>query len=149
MWPEFIHHITLHFPIVLALVIAGVGLWSLKDEAPQLRKFVRWVGWVCFAFTTVVVVSGIIAAPGWLGGDGSPDLSHHRNLGLTTWVVVAIATFGYEYGVREDIADWRKFAVGIWCVASFAVIGTGHWGGTEQHQDKLPWAVPEAPELTP
>ncbi len=139
MWSEFLHHITLHFPIVLAMVVAGVGLWSLREDISQFQLFIRWVGWTCFALTTVTVISGILAAPGWFGGDGTYELTHHRNLGLTTWVVMGVATFSYEKGFREQHPDWRKFAVGVWCVTVFAVIGTGHWGGTELHQDKLPW----------
>jgi hypothetical protein len=139
MWSEFLHHITLHFPIVLTLVIAGVGLWSLRDDIPQFQRFVRWVGWACFALTTLTVASGIIAAPGWFGGDGTPELSHHRWLGLTAWITMGLATVSYEWGVRESSDDWRKFAIGVWCVTAFAVIGTGHWGGTELHDDKLPW----------
>lgn len=139
MWSEFLHHITLHFPIVLTLVVAGVGLWSLRDEIPQFQLFIRGVGWMCFAMTTVTVISGIIAAPGWFGGEGTAELSHHRNLGLTAWIVMGVAAFSYEKGIREAHTDWRKFGVGVWCVAAFAVVGAGHWGGTELHKDKLPW----------
>jgi hypothetical protein len=139
MWAEFLHHLTLHFPIVLSMVVASVGLWSLRDDAPQLRAFVRWAGWICLAFTTVTVAAGVIAAPGLLGGEGPDALSHHRNLGVTTWVVTAIAAAGYEFGMRRGIDDWRKFGVGVWCVVVLGVIGTGHWGGTELHEDKLPW----------
>lgn len=145
MWSEFLHHITLHFPIVLTLVIAGVGVWSLREDTPQFRRFMRWVGWACFAMTTVTVVSGILAAPGWFGGDGTPELSHHRSLGLTAWVVMGLAAVSYEWGVREGSDDWRKFAIGVWCVTAFAVMGTGHWGGTELHDDKLPWTDRESP----
>jgi hypothetical protein len=145
MWSEFLHHITLHFPIVLTLVIAGVGLWSLRDDIPQFQRFVRVVGWACFAATTVTVVSGILAAPGWFGGDGGAELAHHRNLGLTAWIVMGLASASYEWGIRDANDDWRSFAIGVWCVTAFAVFGTGHWGGTELHQDKLPWVDSEAP----
>lgn len=140
MWPEFLHHITLHFPIVLSLVLAAMGVWSLRDDIPQFRRLMRWAGWACFAITTVTVVSGIIAAPGWFGGDGTQRLANHRNLGVTTWVVMGIAAFSYEWGLRQKIDDWRKFAIGVWCVAAFAAMGTGHWGGTELHKDRLPWS---------
>ncbi len=149
MWAQYFHHITLHFPIVLTMVIAAVGVWSLKDDAPQLRFFLRWVGWACFAMTTVTVVAGIIAAPGWFGGEGTEALSHHRNLGVTTWVVMALAASSYEWGVRQGSSDWRKFAVGVWCVTVFSVIGTGHWGGTELHREDLPWTQDETPERSP
>jgi hypothetical protein len=144
MWPDFIHHLSLHFPIVLTLVLAGVGVWSLRSETDELRTLIRSLGWIALAMTTVAVVSGILAAPGWFGGEGSDRLGHHRNLALTTWVVVLIATLGYDYGVRKDHSDWRKFAVGIWCVAAFGVIGTGHWGGSEEHTDVVPWMEAES-----
>lgn len=137
----FIHHLVLHFPIVLAFVLAAVGLWSVREETPQLRRFMRVGGWVCFGFVSVATVSGIIAAPGWFGGDGSPALSHHRNLGVSTWVVMALGAFSYEWGLRSEILDWRKFAVGVWCVGVFAVIGAGHWGGVDRHPDEIPWQV--------
>lgn len=149
MWAQFLHHITLHFPIVLALVNAAVGLWSLKDDAPQLRTFLRISGWICFAFTTLTVIFGILAAPGIFGGEGPGELSHHRNLGLTAWAVMAVATLSYEWALRHKSVDWRKFAVGVWCVTAFAVIGAGHWGGTELHQDSLPWVdADDRPEST-
>lgn len=141
MKPSFIHHLSLHFPIVLAFVLAGVGLWSLREDTPQLQRFMRVVGWVCFAFASVATVSGIMATPGWFGGDGSEALSHHRNLGVSTWVAMAIAAFSYEWGLRTKITDWRKFAVGVWCVAAFGVVGTGHWGGADRHPDEIPWRV--------
>lgn len=141
MKSSFIHHLSLHFPIVLAFVLAGVGLWSLREESAQLRRFMRVVGWACFGFVTVATVTGILAAPGWFGGDGSPALSHHRNLGVSVWVVMAIAAFSYEWGVRSAVADLRKFAVGVWCVAAFGVVGAGHWGGVDRHPDEIPWRV--------
>ena len=147
MWAPFLHHLTLHFPIVLSMVLAGVGLWSLRDESAQFRRLIRLGGWICFALTSVATIAGILAAPGWLGGEGSVGLTHHRNLGITAWVVIAVATFGYEWGVRNNESDWRKFAVGIWCLAVFAVIGAGHWGGTERHSGELPWSSDEAQEV--
>lgn len=144
MWPEFLHHLSLHFPIVLGLVLAAVGVWSWRSETPELRILMRVMGWIAFALTTAAVVSGIWAAPGWFGGEGSDRLAHHRNLGVTTWVVVAIAAFSYEHGFRNDSSDWRKFGVGLWCVVAFGVIGTGHWGGSEEHTDAVPWLEDEA-----
>ncbi|MGM0557186.1 MAG: hypothetical protein ACQEVA_12460 [Myxococcota bacterium] len=149
MWAEFIHHLSLHFPIVLALVLAGIGVWSWRSETPELRTLMRIIGWGAFAFTTVAVISGILAAPGWFGGDGSARLSHHRNLGVTVWFTALIAALGYEYGHRHDMSDWRKFAAGVWCVVAFGVIGTGHWGGSEEHTDSVPWLADEATEERP
>ncbi|MFW5965982.1 MAG: hypothetical protein ACOCV2_00630 [Persicimonas sp.] len=139
MWSQFFHQVTLHFPIVLSLVIAAVGLWSFQDDAPQLRTLVRWAGWICFGITTVTVVAGLFAAPGFFGLEANEALSHHRNLGLTAWVVMGIATISYEWGIREESQDWRHFGVCVWCVTALAVIGAGHWGVTEEHRDSLPW----------
>ena len=144
MWPEFVHHLALHFPIVLSLTLAGIGVWSLRADTTELHALMRVLSWLTLGLTTVAVVSGILAAPGWFGGEGSQRLSHHRNLGLTTWAAVVLATFAYEHGVRFDSPDWRKFAVGVWCVAAFGVIGTGHWGGSEEHTDSVPWMQEEA-----
>lgn len=139
MWPSFIHHLSLHFPIVLTIALALVGLWSLREDSAALRRLMRVGGWVCFAMTTLAAVSGIVSAPGWFGGAGSQALSHHRSLGVTAWAVIALAAGSYEWGMRKGIADWRNFAVGLWCVATFAVIGAGHWGGSERHPEEIPW----------
>lgn len=144
MWSSFLHHLTLHFPIVLSMVLAVVGLWSLRADSAQFRQMMRVGGWICFALTTVAAISGIAAAPGWFGGDGSAGLAHHRSLGVTAWALIAIAAFSYEWGVQKGEGDWRKFAVGVWCLAVFAVVGAGHWGGTERHPEELPWTEVEA-----
>lgn len=144
MWPDFLHHLSLHFPIALSLVLAGVGLWTLRTDTHELQVVMRVIGWLALALTTVAVISGILAAPGWFGGEGSERLSHHRNLGLTTWVAALIATLGYEAGYRRDSTDWRRFAVGVWCVVAFGAIGTGHWGGSEEHTDVVPWLEEES-----
>ena len=144
MTAEFIHHVTLHFPIVLTIVWAIVGLWSLRDETATHRTLLRWGGWLTMIAATVVVVSGIVAAPGWFGQEGSEGLRHHRNLGLTSWCVMVAATLAYDRGVRRDLRALRMFAIGAWCVAAFSVVGTGHWGGSEEHPDSVPWL--DAPE---
>lgn len=151
MWPDFIHHLSLHFPIVLSLVLLGVGGWSLKHDTPELRAVVRVIGWIAVALTTVAVVSGILAAPGWFGGEGSQRLSHHRYLGLTTWVCALLAALAYERGQRLDERDWRALGVGLWCVVAFGAIGTGHWGGSEEHSEVVPWMdeAPGAPQTEP
>ncbi|MBA2664585.1 MAG: hypothetical protein H0U74_20025 [Bradymonadaceae bacterium] len=143
VWPEYLHHLSVHFPIVLAMVLAAIGLYSLKRDTPELRTLIRWTGWTTLALTTVALVSGIIAAPGWFGGDGSPELTHHRDLAITAWCTIALATYAYDHGHRHDIRDLRTFAITIWLVATFAVIGTGHWGGSTLHPESVPWAAQE------
>lgn len=138
-WAVYLHHLTLHFPVVLTMVLAAVGVWSIYDETPQFRKLLRWGGWIAFGLTTVTVLSGLVTAPGWLGGGGSEGLSHHRSLGLMTWTVTGIAAWAYEKGVRLKSTDWRYFAAGAWCAASVSVIGTAHWGAAEEHPEAVPW----------
>jgi hypothetical protein len=136
----FLHHLTLHFPIVLTLIWAVVGVWSLLgDETPTHRTLIRWGGWITLALVTITVVSGLFAAPGWFGGEASEGLRDHRNLGLTTWCVILIATIGYHIGDTKEARPFRVFGIGIWLVAVFSVVGTGHWGGSELHPEPVPW----------
>ena len=142
MWPEYLHHVLLHFPIVMSMALAALGVWTRHDEAPVVRSFLRGAGWITLALTSVAAISGILAAPGWLGGDGTTALRDHRDLGVTAWAVIALAAGAYEIGARQDERDWRMFAVAMWCVASVAVIGAGHWGGSTEHADVVPFALP-------
>lgn len=139
-WVVYIHHTFLHAPIVLSIALACVGLTSLRREPEPLTEIMRWGGWATFALIALTAVSGLIVAPGWLGGAGSEGLTHHRSLGLVSWIVVGIATWAYEKGVRNDSTDWRRFAVGIWCVASLSILGTAHWGAAERHPEVIPWS---------
>jgi hypothetical protein len=146
MWSQFLHHLSLHFPIVLVFLLAGIGLWTwIEGETERLRRLLRVVGWCAFAATTATVVSGTWAAPGWLGGGGSEGLSHHRWMGWTTWCVVGLAAWMFERGERESRPDLRRLSIGLWCVATFSVMGTGHWGGAEEHPEVVPW-LSESPE---
>ena len=145
MWATYLHHISIHFPIVLTIGLGAVGLYYLRRPDEALRPVIRWGGWTVFGFATVAVVSGLIIAPGWFGGAGSVDLTHHRDLALTTWLVIALAAWSFERAERGGHPDWRTFAVGLWCVAAFGVIGTGHWGGAELHDDTVPWEQGEGP----
>lgn len=139
MWSEFLHHISIHFPIVSVMGLGAIGLFALKNETPELQKVLRWGGWAAFVATTVALVSGIVSAPGMFGGGGSPELTHHRDLGITLWIVVGLAVWSYDYGYRHNVRDLRSFGVMMWCVAVFAVVGTGHFGGSELHPSALPW----------
>ena len=139
MWAPYLHHITVHFPIVLTIVLALTGIWSLYRDSDALEELMRWIGWVVVAAAGLAVVSGLVAAPGLFGTEGSAGLRHHRDLGLTALGVAALAAYSFERYARGGHADWHKFAVGLWCVAAFAVVGTAHWGGSELHPDKVPW----------
>jgi len=139
MIAEWLHHVTLHFPIVMTFALAGLGAWTMREESERTVSFIRWAGWATFALTTVAVVAGILSAPGWLGGDGPKVLSDHRDLGVTAWFVVGLAAWGYDHGVRHSDREFRLFGVAIWAVASFAVIGAGHWGGVGQYPELSPF----------
>lgn len=138
-WPEYIHHVTLHFPIVGSMFLAAIGVWWVRTDDVRLGVLLRHAGWVVFVATTAAAVSGILSAPGVLGGDGPQVLSDHRNMGVTTWCVVAIAAIAFEAGVRQQVDYLKRFAALCWCAAAFAVIGAGHWGGSGVHSDKIPW----------
>ncbi|TXD37161.1 hypothetical protein FRC98_10535 [Lujinxingia vulgaris] len=137
MWPSFLHHLSLHFPIVLSMALAAAATFAIRnDEPPTLIPPLRWGGWFNLAMTALAIISGLIAG-GFSGG--SDDLSHHRLLGITAFSVIALAAFSYDYGTRHNIADWRRFGGLLWWVASFAVIGAGHWGGLAEHRNVVPW----------
>lgn len=138
-WPEYIHHVSLHFPIVGSLFLAVVGVWWVKTDDIRLSVLIRWFGWFVFIMTSFAAISGIIAAPGILGGDGPQGLSDHRNMGVTLWCTAAVAAIGFEIGTRTHVAYVRKFAALCWCAAAFGAIGAGHWGGSALHSDKIPW----------
>ena len=138
-WAEYIHHVTLHFPIVLSFVLAVVGVWWVRTEDPRLATFVRWTGWVTLAMASATMLSGIVAAPGILGGDGPQGLSDHRNMGVLAWCAIAIATIAFEVGTRAGQRYVRRFAALCWIAAAVAVVGAGHWGGSALHSDKIPW----------
>ena len=150
-WLVYIHHTFLHAPIVLSFTWALIGLYTLSRGSKSIVSILRWGGWLTFALTSLTVLSGLVVAPGWLGGGGSEGLTHHRSLGLLSWTAVGIAAWGYDKGVRRDSADWRRFAVGVWCVASLSVVGAGHWGAAERHPEVVPWSdTPyERPERRP
>lgn len=138
-WPDYIHHLTLHFPIVGSMFLAVVGVWWVRTGDERLGQLLRFGGLAVFAITTVAVTSGIVAAPGWFGGDGPENLSHHRNMGLLVWSTMAVAAIGLEIGLRQGHAYAQKFAALCWCAAAFGVIGAGHWGGSALHSDIVPW----------
>lgn len=136
MWSEFIHHLTLHFTIVLPMVLAAVGLYSVRTDGSSLQGLIRWTGIAAVGFTVITVASGLIAG-GFSGGEES--MQHHRYLGITTSLVIALAAWSYDRGVRTSSGDWRSFGVAIWWVATLSVIGAGHWGGLSIHAEVIPF----------
>lgn len=135
MWAEYIHHLTLHFTIVMPMVLAAAGLYAVRREVSSLEQPLRWGGFAALGFAVLTAVSGLIA--GDVTG-GEESLQHHRYLGMLTLLVIALAAIGYHRGVRRASSRWRAFGVGVWWVASFSVIGAGHYGGLVVHADAVP-----------
>ena len=136
---KFVHHLTLHFPIVMTMALAALGAWTMREESPATRSFLRWAGWATLALTTAAAVAGVLAAPGPLGGQGPEVLRDHRDLGVTAWCVIALAAWAYDQGERREDALWRRFGVATWGVGALAAIGAGHWGGLGEHAEVVPF----------
>ncbi len=139
MW-EYLHHITLHFPIVLTMVMAVSGWAAARSEAFQGAEvgvsWLRWGGHVTLGFTTVAVWSGLMSG-GFSGGE--EGLAHHRYLGVLAFLVIGVAAGSYEAGIRMGSRRLRDYGRTLWWVAVVAVIGAGHWGGKWVHGDVIPW----------
>ena len=137
MWAEILHHLTLHFPIVLTMVLAATGLYARRSEQGEaLLPLMRYGGLITLALTTVATVSGLIAG-GFTGGEEA--LQHHRYLGILSFVVIAAAALSFEFGLRHQNRDLRTFGTYLWWIAVFAVIGAGFWGGLGAHGDLTPF----------
>lgn len=136
MWPEFIHHIALHFVIVLPMVWAVFGLYAIRTNTRELAPLLCWGGHVTLAVAIVTTGTGLAA--GGLSG-GEEHLRHHRYLGILATITIAIAALGYDQGVRRDIRRLRAFGISMWWVASLATVGASHWGVLAEHADVVPF----------
>jgi len=136
---EYIHHITLHAPIVMTVALTALGVMTSKNETPELIAFLRWSGWITLALTSAAAITGILSAPGMLGGGGDEVLRDHRDLGVTAWCIVALAAFGYDQGVRDKDRDWRLFGISMWGVAAITTAAAAHWGGLGEHAEIVPF----------
>ncbi len=135
----WIHHIGLHAPLTLPPVLTALGLWMWHHETPRLIRFLHLLGWITALLTTIVVIAGILSAPGVFGGDGTEVLHDHRDLGVTAWCVVMCAAESYSHGARKDQHDLRRLGICLWGVATLATIGAGHWGGLHEHARSIPF----------
>lgn len=136
MWPEFVHHVTSHFAIVLPMVLAGLGLYSLRRDDSVLIEIIRWGGDATLVLTAITAATGLYAG-GFTGGE--EHLQHHRYLGVLTLITAGIAAVSYDRGAARDIGDLRQFGVAVWWVTAFATIGAGHWGVLGEHADIVPF----------
>ncbi len=140
---EMIHHLTLHFPIVMPVALGLFGVMTLKEQTPGLHRAMRIGGWVTVVLASVAALTGILSAPGWFGGEGPEVLSHHRWLGVTAWSVIVLAAWCYDRGVVREESDLRSYGVAMWWVAALAAWGAGHWGGVHNNPDVVPaWMMP-------
>ena len=135
----WLHHLSLHAPLVLPPALAIVGFATAREETPRLIALLRYGGWATLALTTLAAIAGILSAPGVFGGGGEEVLRDHRDLGVTAWCVAAAAAAVYDYGARHDARDTRRLGLCLWAVTSLATIGAGHWGGLYEHAELIPF----------
>lgn len=157
-WLSWLHHVSIHVPLVMTAALAVLGIWiNLRTTNGQpinndteanavLWKILRWGGWATVIITLIAVVSGILTADEFWTEDGPYVLIHHRNLGLTGFACVFTAVSATEWGMRRGLDRVRRFGALCWLAASFAMIGAGHWGGSGVHSDRIPWQL-EPPVL--
>lgn len=136
MWPEFLHHITLHFPIVLSLGLAITGHLARTRGSDDLLSLTHYAGLFTLAITLLTAFSGFAAA-GLSGGD--PLLIHHRYLGSLAAITIAIATLSVHFGIRRNIPDLTSFGLLSWWAAALATTGAAHWGSLAEHPELIPF----------
>lgn len=142
MWFEYIHHLLLQIPGTGTIGLAIIAVIYVKKPAENLEQLLRLLGWLMFFVTTLAAFSGIMSAPGILGGNGPEELSHHRNFGVMVFLLVAASTIGFEIGIRSASTSAmyiKKAASLIWIGAAVSAFAAGHWGGSVVHSDQIPW----------
>lgn len=149
MWDSYLHNITIHFPIVMSMVLAAVGVWYVRSEADTLRDFIRFGGAITLGITLVAAVSGLLTAQMYWTEEGPEVLIHHRNLGLLLTSVMIAAVGCFEYGVRKSESALKKLGALLWIACVLAAVGVGHWGGSGVHSDTIPWQKTPPVLVTP
>lgn len=142
MWSEFIHHLFLQVPATGTIGLAILGVVYVRNPAENLEQLLRFLGWGLFVVTTGAALSGILSAPGILGGDGPGELSHHRNFGVMVFMLVGTSAIGFEIGMRNPSVFSiyiKKAAALVWIAAAISAFAAGHWGGSVVHSDQIPW----------
>jgi hypothetical protein len=145
-WLAWLHHVTIHVPIVGTLGLGLVGIWLNREPHDVLWKLMRWAGWATAGVSLVAVVSGMVTADEFWTADGPYVLIHHRNLGLTGMACALVAAGAVEWGMRTGSDRIRRFGALCWLAAALAMVGAGHWGGSGVHSDRIPWQG-EPPQL--
>lgn len=136
MWPEFLHHITLHFPIVLTLVLAATATFAPHEDNQDVLQLLRYGGLFTLGVTVITAASGLVAA-GFSGGDST--LEHHRYLGILATLTIALAALSVEIGCRTENKDLRSFGLLTWWAAALATVGAAHWGSWAEHPEIIPF----------
>ncbi|GEM_PF-1867288 len=142
MWPEYLHHLFLQIPISGAIGLSILGVAYVRQPAQNLEKLLRYMGWGLFFCIIAASVSGILSAPGALGGAGPEELSHHRNMGLMVFFFAASSAIAFEVGIRDQTSASqyiKKTAALMWIAVALSAVGAGHWGGSVVHSDQIPW----------
>ena len=139
MWDHYLHHITVHFPIIGSFGLAAIACVYIAKDELSYERLLRFGGWVVAIVSTVTVVSGVLMAPGWFGGDGPLELTHHRNMGIAAYVTILTAAIGFEIGLRQPKPYAKRFSALLWVAIAFGCVGAGHWGGSVVHSDIIPW----------
>ncbi len=136
MWFEFLHHLTMHFAIVLPLVFAALATWALRQTRPPVIWRALRLGSL-LALTSVIAASATgIGAAGLSGGETA--LEHHRYLGILALCIALIAAASLEAGHRQPNQRLMRFGYYCWWIAAAASMATAHWGGLYTHPDLIP-----------
>ncbi len=133
MWFEFFHHLTMHFAIVLPLVLAALATWALRRRRPpQVWQALR-LGSAIALFAVLAASATGIGSAGLSGGETA--LEHHRYLGILALCIALLAAIAVEAAHRVDSDRLRRFGLYCWWIAATATAATGHWGGLYTHPD--------------
>lgn len=151
----WLHLVTVHFPVALWLLLAGLAWhprWRTRTET------LRLVAILALLTTVVAVVSGLVYLDGAaFQGAGAELIGRHRLAGLVTVALGAAATVTVVLAGRRE-AELPIAGRALALLAALAVGLTAHWGGESVHGDEIfglgggaeaPAAAPETPAAAP
>lgn len=120
-------------------MLAGIGVVYVRKPAENLETILRFAGWFIALASVTAMVSGILAAPDWVRIGGPEELDHHRYMGIMVGVCALVCAIAFEFGVRQSSDYLKRFSALTWFAVFFGAVGTGHWGGSVVHSDRVPW----------